>query len=296
VAPRNRGLKFKLLRRLARWTRCFHPRGTDRLLRLIYSPDRRQNDHIDVVVDYDRDLLIHVDTASFIEWSIFFFGHYEPEAAALVRRLLGPGAVAVDVGANVGCHTLIMSRAVGVQGRVLAVEPNPAVCERLAANVALNRLTNVDILPVGLSDTAGQATLFAPPKGFPNQGTASLSPRSTSSTEVPIDVETVDSVVHAQGLDRLDLVKVDVEGLDLKVLLGAQKSIETHRPHLLFEYDAGEWEKAGSSFGQCNEFLTELGYALYVVYAVDCLLPVDDAPPRSANLLAVPERVAPCRK
>jgi FkbM family methyltransferase len=289
--PRNRGLKFRLLRKLARITRWWHPRGTDWLLRRLYSPDRRQTDHIALAVDYGPDLLIHVDTASFIEWSIFFYGQYEPEVADLVRRILQPGAVAVDVGANIGCHTLVMARSVGSQGRVLAVEPNPAVRERLAANVALNRLANVEVLSCGLSDEAGEATFYVPPEGFPNQGLGSLCPDPTLSNEVTVEVQTFDAIADARGMERLDLVKVDAQGMDLKVLLGARRSIEACHPHLLFEYDAGEWEKAGVSFAECRTFLADAGYTLHALYDVGCLRPIGQDAPASANVLAVPESV-----
>ena len=98
-----------------------------------------------------------------IGYNVTFFGTYEPELRALMRRYLPPGGVAIDVGANVGWHTLLMARLVGSSGRVLAVEANPSVRERLAEHLKANHLSNVAIVPSALGGKAGKLRFLAPP-------------------------------------------------------------------------------------------------------------------------------------
>src|SRR5262245_9208528 len=82
---------------LAQVTRHFHPRGTDRLLRLLHNPDRRTW-WIEGVRRMDGDLALQVSTRSFQEWRIFFYGFYEEATSWLIHAFVPPGGVAVDVG------------------------------------------------------------------------------------------------------------------------------------------------------------------------------------------------------
>lgn len=149
--PQNSGLKFSILTEIARVTRQRPARGLNRLLKVIYSRlllwfyhiDRRQNDHLAVTMQYGSHSLINVDTASFIEWVLFFYGEYEPGLTDLVKRICKPGYVAVDVGANIGTLTLIMGELVGESGRVIAIEPQPEEYDKLVENIALNRMRQV---------------------------------------------------------------------------------------------------------------------------------------------------------
>lgn len=88
-----------------------------------------------------------------IYWGLL--GEFEPHIRTLIRRYLRPGMVAVDVGANIGLHTLQMARAVGPQGRVYAVEPAPDNLKYLKRNIALNRLSQVEVLPWAASSEHG---------------------------------------------------------------------------------------------------------------------------------------------
>ena len=94
--------------------------GEERVLRLIYNPDKRQNDYLQAIISYGGDLKIAVDTRSFIEWQIFFKGYYEKHVVNLIKNKLPRGGVFIDVGANVGCHSLIASR---IASKVIAIEP-----------------------------------------------------------------------------------------------------------------------------------------------------------------------------
>lgn len=132
--------KEKLLKALARITRRFHPKGTEKVLKLFYPKNPKEE--ISAVVPYDEDLHIHVNTGSLVEWEIFFKEYSEPEITYLIKRLLPKRGTFVDVGANIGEHTLVAAK---IAKEVIAIEPDGYLADRLEANVRLNALQNVRI-------------------------------------------------------------------------------------------------------------------------------------------------------
>lgn len=258
------------------------------MLRAIYSPDRRKDDHIDIATGYDDDLLINLDTASFIEWSIFFFGYYEPEVSQLVKRVVGKGQVAFDVGANIGCHTLLLGKAVGESGRVVAVEPCPPVYEKLRANICLNRMAHVQACQCALSDVPGKLALHIAAADVPNQGMSSLYPNQELSSEVLVDVQTLDDIMQRKECNRLDFIKIDTEGNDGKVIVGGERSIREHRPYVLFEFDEAMWGRGNMDFSSCEAFFRKQDYALYVLQPTGVLTKAAYGLGSAAIVFAVP--------
>jgi FkbM family methyltransferase len=296
--PKNSGFKFKALSKIAQVTRQRPAHGLNRLLKVIYSRlllwfyhiDRRQNDHLAVTIQYGSRSLINIDTASFIEWVLFFYGEYEPGLTDLVRRICKPGYVTCDVGANIGTLTLIMGELVGEAGKVIAVEPQPEEYEKLVENISLNRMTQVKPLCCALSNSSGRLRLYSPSLKDANRAKSSLYAANVGegATEVPVEVTTLDALLVAEHCDQLDLLKIDTEGNEWKVLLGAQNSIKQYRPYVIFEYDRRTWHNAGAEFGSAQQFFADLGYSLYVIQDEGWLTRIQHGLPESANLLAVP--------
>lgn len=160
----------------------------------------------------------------------FLFGLYDRRELELVREHLADGDF-VDVGAHVGLYTV--AAALHGPGRVLAFEPNPSARAQLDGNVALNECANVLVVPKAVGDAPGSALLHVPLT--PDPSFSSLAAGRFDEGE-PIDVEvtTVDAEVEAAGL-RPSVVKIDVEGGELAVVGGMQRTLERHRPVLLVE-------------------------------------------------------------
>ena len=224
--------------RLLRWLghQTWAPRGTDRLLRALHHPDSGERFLFEVDFFGKR---YRGDLAQYIDWLVFSYGaapHCELSllrAATTYLRSQRPGPVHfIDVGANVGHHTLFMS---GVADDVVAFEPFPATCAQLQSKLALNALENVQVFPIGLGEEDGELPYFASTGAnsgigsFLEHGTAEY--RATST----LSVRRGDPLFTELGLPRMDILKVDVEGFEPQVLRGLREHIQRDRPIILTE-------------------------------------------------------------
>ena len=239
------------------------------------------NDAPWILEDYLGDLRIQVSATNEIE-RVLISGRYEPELITTIRQWVKPGHHALDIGANVGAITLALAKQVGPSGMVSAFEPGPPFFERLTANVKLNPTLQktVQLHCLGLSDQKGEL-LWGEDQVFP--GNARLGQGGT--TQVP--VTRLDEFFKTPPA-RLDFMKIDVEGMELKVLVGAQKLIAQFNPLIVFEtfmpYEMIESETLSL---QTITWLEKLGYAMY---HADGHLPPRPAryPKLSLNTLAIP--------
>ena len=159
-------------------------------------------------------------------------GTYEPDVLAFLDRTVGEDWVCIDGGANVGVLAVLLAR-LAPQGRVLAVEPVPMTAGWLRANVDRNGVGGlVSVTEAGLGATPGTATVHLDPAFV---GGAYISDRARESVGHDVRVTTVDELVAASGVDRVDLLKLDIEGFEVAALEGAARTLDVHRPHLLVE-------------------------------------------------------------
>jgi hypothetical protein len=124
-------------RTVATLTRRIHPPGTERVVRIIHPPGGRSV--VETRVRSKDGLWFHVRSESFIEWRLLFFGTYEPGISHVIRTVLKSGDDAIDVGANIGTHALLMAQQVG-SGRVIACEPDDVLFQKMASNARLNAI------------------------------------------------------------------------------------------------------------------------------------------------------------
>ncbi len=158
------------------------------------------------------------------------YGEFAESENRLMTALLRPGDTALDIGANVGTVTLPLARQVGPTGQVFAFEPQRLIFQALCAALALNGLTNVRAVHAAVGRDSGTIRVPALDPGRPgNYGAFVVRPEETVGEKVAC------LTVDALELRRCDLMKIDVEGQDFEVLLGAEHTVARCRPHVYME-------------------------------------------------------------
>lgn len=192
------------------------------------------------------------------------FDDYEREGTRFVRSVLRPGDVAVDAGANIGWYTLIAADIVGEGGQVHAFEPRTEIANYLEKTVGANHLAErVSIYRCGLSDTSKEGMLGWRPSFF-NSGSAALvdDVGDLGMVYQAISLRRLDEL----GLSRLDFLKADVEGAEMRLFSGARATIERCRPVILSEMSPPMLERvSGVSAKAFFDFFAELGYRCFIV-------------------------------
>lgn len=209
--------------------------------------------------DYGR---FDLDLVDFVQHEMFLFGCYEPATLALFETLVETGATVVDVGANVGQYAIAAARLSGGEGRIVAVEPNPHVCARLIDNVRLNNCeTRIAIVTSPMSD---RAKLLA--FGLPDEralGTTRLK-RPDEDSGFAAQASTIAALVAQLNLNRIDVLKIDVEGHDLKVIAGTLSNATARPAHILFEYIHQSFDY-GIAADAISDHFSALGYSLSTI-------------------------------
>ncbi len=145
---------------------------------------------------------------------------YEPQVARVLKHIIKEGMTVVDIGANIGCHTMLAAQLVGKKGKVYAFEPEPSNFQELQENIKLNKFTNVEAIQKAVSEGNGTAELFL---SRVESGSHSLVYRNPDVRKIlKVDMVSLDSVINSH---KVDLIKTDTEGNDMLVLLGAKNTI-----------------------------------------------------------------------
>ncbi|GDX09532.1 hypothetical protein LBMAG57_13040 [Verrucomicrobiota bacterium] len=199
-----------------------------------------------------------------IDFSIFLLGSFEPDAVRCYEARLRPGDVAIDIGANIGAHTLHLARVVGPEGKVLAFEPTAYAHAKLRANLALNPelVPRVTLRQLLLMDTPGAAVPETICSGWPLTKEEGLHPEHLGMphTTAGAGASTLDEAVEAAGVGRIAFVKLDVDGHELSVLRGATKTLRASRPVILIELCPHVCVEHGYPFSDLVQCITGLGY------------------------------------
>ncbi len=185
-----------------------------------------------------RPILVPLD--DFVGRSIFLLGGFEPRVSWCIREFVRQGDTVVDVGANLGCMSLLMAQQVGESGRTIAFEPSPRCLPYLEATLSRNKDLRIELSTLGLAETSRRLTLSVPPE---NLGRASLVKGRAGINTDDYEVEVVSFTDFCQrnNVRRVDFMKLDVEGFESEVLKGIFSGDERiHPKRIVFEQRRGD--------------------------------------------------------
>lgn len=214
-----------------------------------------------------RGICWDLDLAEGIDLSIYLLGAFEPRLVSAYRKLVQPGACVLDIGANIGAHTLQFAKLVGERGRVVAYEPTAYAFRKLQANLRLNPGLGSRVLAIQGMLIAGANQLLA-------ANVVSSWPLDTSERNGPhaygrlhstagAVALTLDESLLRIGVSAVDFIKIDVDGNEVDVLRGAERLMRDHRPTLFLELAPYEYRNP-ADFDVFVEMLWRMGYELRI--------------------------------
>ena len=222
-------------------------------------------DRLVTIEDYDGDLRMTVDRSTYIGGSIYWNRHHHVGELRYLKAALRPEMTFLDVGANQGEFTLPVAKRL-TRGRVLAFEPEDEMYRMLGHNVVQNGFANVRLFHFGLGNEASRRPLYTSDDAVRhngwNEGQFSTFRNDALSTYVQdIEIRRIDDVLAENAVERVDYIKIDVEGAELHVLQGAEHTLRRFRPKILIEINHETFAAAGYSTPDLLDFLSDHGYA-----------------------------------
>lgn len=193
-------------------------------------------------------------------------GRYEDSDLTVLKKLLNPGDMVIDGGANEGYVSLFLSKIVGDNGKVFSIEPNEENLDYFKKNIELNSIKNIVVIKKALSDKCSDISYYCNAnEGAWGSVIKSVIPGSPQKV-IMTKGDTLDNISYEYNLiDKISLIKLDIEGNELKAFLGAERLISTSRPHLFFEVNLTFWSHLPESVDTLFNFLKSKGYELFTV-------------------------------
>ena len=208
-----------------------------------------------------------LDLREGIDFAIYLTGYFEPNTISSYKRILRNGDVAIDIGANIGSHTLHLANAVGPDGKVLAFEPTAEIFSKLKENLRLNHLLvdRVQAFQIMLREQNG---MEVPKEIFARWPLKELSEAHPLHGGVAVSTEgaeakTLDTMVLEHGIENVKLIKLDVDGFETEVLSGATETIERDKPAVIFEYSPYTSEEKNIDPNGLIDFFISRNYSFY---------------------------------
>ena len=204
----------------------------------------------------------YIDPVSNFGATLLRDGEYEPEMAGTLSRFLKPGVTFLDVGANEGYFSVFASKIAGPSGRLVAVEPQRRLGPVLERNFELNGVRNVAVEHCAISNRQGKETMHLSPDM--NTGSTSFvrSTRYALPTE-SVETITLSDLFDRHGIERADLMKMDIEGFEYEAILGSPELFENHRiKAIALELHPWILEKRHLNSADITAFLERCGYTV----------------------------------
>ncbi|WP_379128447.1 FkbM family methyltransferase [Paenibacillus sp. sgz500958] len=194
-------------------------------------------------------------------------GFVERDESRLLSVFLRKGFEVFDIGANYGWYSTLFAQAVGQKGRVHSFEPVSPTFSELDKNIKLNKLKNVVINQLALSDYDGEAEIYLPVKSGSEDAALIIDPALQHET-YHCQVQTLDTYIHKYNINHIDLIKIDIEGGELKALIGFEQYLQhKEKPMLMIEATEYLALRFGNSVSDLFRFLNKYQYHIFQMVA-----------------------------
>lgn len=236
-----------------------------------------------------RGITLKVDISKSMGAAIYWRGAHDWAPIFVLEKMVSQGNTVIDIGANQGEYSLWAARKVGRQGKVISFEPMDQIFEAFEENISLNPSYSNVFFPIkkGLSDTPGKLQLYGKPGD--NEGVNTMFPTSSHSVLIQeITLSTLDKELEGLGVEKVDFIKLDVEGAELQVLKGAKTTIQKFKPKWMIEINEEACIAGGYQPQDILDFLDGFGYEFYKIGLRGRLAKINTVTDSFVNIVALP--------
>ena len=244
-----------------------------KLEKRVVNKIRYKNEEIKIILEEKNGL---------VDLVIYSFGIFGKEFIELIEKKLDKDKVFVDVGANIGQHSLILSR---YCKKVISFEPLPALYNQFKESVELNGFQNIEIHNVGCSDVKEEKEITIDPINAGGSTVLAHNNLLTNNKKETIKLDRLDDLIPNQ---QVDVIKIDVEGYEYFVLLGAEKIINTYKPTIFLEYSPDFYDKIDVKMSKkLYDLIKSYGYNIFAIQFNKNIFFFEDLPHTQIDLLLI---------
>ncbi|MDB6124159.1 MAG: methyltransferase FkbM family [Pedosphaera sp.] len=233
-----------------------------------------------------RGRRLELDLNSHIERIIYYQNAYETWDTLFLESIVQPGWIMFDVGVNIGWHSLMASKKIGSNGKIFAFDISPDEMKKLKRNIELNQLACIEPILLAMSDRPGKVSISE----TRDSGRTSLAVGGQRGKE--IEATSLDHFVTQRNISRLDIIKVNIEGAEVKFLSGGRQTLKQFQPIIVMEFNPGALKVFGHDVQAPADLLKDHGYQLFKAHRHG-LIPLMHLPTGKEylNVIALPKRL-----
>lgn len=226
-----------------------------------------------------------------VDDDIYKTGTWEPEILAIIKKYIPKNGVFIDIGANIGFHSLAAAVAVGKEGKVVSFEPIPRLRDQMLRSVKKNDFANISVEPFALGLDEKEAVLSIVDENIGASSLQNVDVDREVNNKVVVSVKQLDS--YMDHFSHIDLIKIDIEGSEFEALRGGEELIKKFKPVIVLEFSPHIYEKdyMGKSL-ELFTYLSNLGYKITDVENrvtdIEAEITTGDFAQLHINLLCVP--------
>lgn len=196
-----------------------------------------------------------------------YYEGFSDSISRAIRKLVREGMTIFDIGANIGIYALQLARLTGPAGRVIAIEPIGWAVDKLRRTLELNNLTNVTVEKLALSNRSVENQDVEFYASWPYDLSSNRDPVHGTGQKIKdkVDFITLDDYVRREGIKKIDLIKLDVDGYEYRIIQGAADSLKRLRPLMIVELCRGTLEEAGYNVEGVVDLLLSLDYSIFTL-------------------------------
>ncbi|MBU6430874.1 MAG: FkbM family methyltransferase [Patescibacteria group bacterium] len=212
--------------------------------------------------EIEDGVFLELDQSDPVASGAIALGVYEKYESDIFRSKIKQGMTIIDIGANLGYYAAIAARRAGERGLVIAFEPEPNFFKLLSKNISRNNLKNASLFEMAIADKNGKMELFLSNE---NKGNNSLIQSENLKTSVRVKSVTLDDFITSRKIEKVDIVKMDIEGAEILAIEGMKKTLIKHKPLLFLEFSPHSIVKLNRNPTDFISILSGMGYSIFEI-------------------------------